>query len=414
MKKMIMSILLTLVMVIGLLPTSALVAEPSPPTNLRWDGYVAKWDAVDGASSYSVELCRDDKSITGGTSLTPDWDYSSFMVPGQTYKFKVVVRISGSESSPAVSAPLTVPGTIGTITGITWDEYKLSWTPVTGAKYYNVTLYKDGSQVHSDWQLTAAEYDFTSKITAKGAGEYYVKVEADHKVYGNTMATGTSETITVTPPEYTAYTIVFDANGGTEVDPVFAKTDADGKLAELPTPTREGYAFDGWFTAAEGGTEVTLDKVYTANAKIYAQWTEENVPAKTPVTSISVTGVETPSVGMKNWEARENIVLVSTPANALNGYPEDNFKVCDTNSSNWADWTPMSMGETFEAGKYYAFVCTVYPEEGYSFSESVTGQVNGNISDSRFGSVYQDADTARVYYVWGPLVAEPEVTKYDV
>jgi uncharacterized repeat protein (TIGR02543 family) len=40
----------------------------------------------------------------------------------------------------------------------------------------------------------------------------------------------------------------------------------------LPTPTKTGYTFDGWFTAATGGTEVTSSTVFSANATIHARW----------------------------------------------------------------------------------------------------------------------------------------------
>lgn len=69
------------------------------------------------------------------------------------------------------------------------------------------------------------------------------------------------------------YTVTFDANGGT-VAPLNAATNANGKLTSLPTPAIAGrYAFNGWYTAAIGGTQVTLDTVYTENTTIFAQWT---------------------------------------------------------------------------------------------------------------------------------------------
>jgi uncharacterized repeat protein (TIGR02543 family) len=41
---------------------------------------------------------------------------------------------------------------------------------------------------------------------------------------------------------------------------------------ELPTPTRDGYDFKGWFTAATDGTQVTSATVITWNLTIFAQW----------------------------------------------------------------------------------------------------------------------------------------------
>ena len=80
--------------------------------------------------------------------------------------------------------------------------------------------------------------------------------------------------------------ITFDANGGT-VTPADALTERDGTLATLPTPTRSGYTFNGWFTAANGGDEVTTSTVFEADATIYAQWTRRggtNLPSGTPPT----------------------------------------------------------------------------------------------------------------------------------
>ena len=80
----------------------------------------------------------------------------------------------------------------------------------------------------------------------------------------------------VTPPGTSSYTITFNYNysGSTNTT---ATTGTDGKLASLPTPTRSGYTFDGWYTAATGGTAVTVSNVYSANTTIYARWTGGSV-----------------------------------------------------------------------------------------------------------------------------------------
>lgn len=71
----------------------------------------------------------------------------------------------------------------------------------------------------------------------------------------------------------TTHTITFNAGGGS-VTPASAITGADGKLSSLPTPTRSGsYRFDGWFTAASGGTQITTATVFTADQTVYAHWT---------------------------------------------------------------------------------------------------------------------------------------------
>lgn len=100
---------------------------------------------------------------------------------------------------------------------------------------------------------------------------------------GGTVITNTSITVTENTTLYavwedipvTTYTVTFDANGGS-VTPAGAETGEDGKPESLPTPTREGYTFDGWFTAADGGEKVTTDTVFEQNTTIYAHWTKES------------------------------------------------------------------------------------------------------------------------------------------
>lgn len=78
------------------------------------------------------------------------------------------------------------------------------------------------------------------------------------------------------------YTITFDANGGT-----CGTTSADvkhGATLTLPVATREGvgnltYEFDGWFTKAVGGDQITASTIIQRNiGTLYAHWTEIEEP----------------------------------------------------------------------------------------------------------------------------------------
>ena len=82
----------------------------------------------------------------------------------------------------------------------------------------------------------------------------------------------------------------FDANGG--------KTTLGKKAiiymnpyGTLPTPTRDGYSFKGWFTEAEGGTQITSDTIVsvTSNQTLYAQWKEIIPYTKSIVTKSGTT-----------------------------------------------------------------------------------------------------------------------------
>lgn len=73
--------------------------------------------------------------------------------------------------------------------------------------------------------------------------------------------------------------ITFDANEGS-VDTTSVKTE-NGKLPNLPTPTREGYDFTGWYTARDGGELVTTDTVFYADTTLYAHWQVKTPPVIT-------------------------------------------------------------------------------------------------------------------------------------
>lgn len=46
-------------------------------------------------------------------------------------------------------------------------------------------------------------------------------------------------------------------------------------LGTLPTPTRSGYRFDGWYTAATSGTKVTASTTMSGDTTIYAHWVQQ-------------------------------------------------------------------------------------------------------------------------------------------
>ena len=76
-----------------------------------------------------------------------------------------------------------------------------------------------------------------------------------------------------------SYTLTFDANGG-KVSPASRKVRYGAKYGDLPTPTRSGYTFDGWYTAKSGGSKVSGDAVMGAgDVTVYARWAESPRPS---------------------------------------------------------------------------------------------------------------------------------------
>lgn len=68
--------------------------------------------------------------------------------------------------------------------------------------------------------------------------------------------------------------VTFNANGGSVS--TSGKTVFYGETyGSLPTPTRKGYGFDGWYTAASGGTRINNTSTVntTGSQTLYAHWT---------------------------------------------------------------------------------------------------------------------------------------------
>lgn len=110
-----------------------------------------------------------------------------------------------------------------------------------------------------------AGYNFAGWYTDKSGGtkvtaETTVETDQPHTLYAHW--TGKQ------------YTVTFDANGGELTDNTTRTVTCGERYGELPTPTRKGYYFKGWFLNRNGVSEVTkysrVEK--TEDHILYAYW----------------------------------------------------------------------------------------------------------------------------------------------
>lgn len=111
---------------------------------------------------------------------------------------------------------------------------------------------------------TRPGYTFDGWFTAKTGGE---KITSASKVTTFGVHTLYARW---TPRQYT---VTFDSNGGT-VSPTSKPVTYDSTYGSLPIPTRMGYTFLGWYTAASNGTMVESTTKIKKNADhtLYARW----------------------------------------------------------------------------------------------------------------------------------------------
>ncbi len=88
-----------------------------------------------------------------------------------------------------------------------------------------------------------------------------------------------------------SFTLYFNANGGScNVSSV--QTEEGEAYGTLPTPTRAGYSFEGWFTEPNGGVQIhDYDRALAQNWTCYAHWKQTDYTAPSLSMSSSVGGV---------------------------------------------------------------------------------------------------------------------------
>lgn len=69
------------------------------------------------------------------------------------------------------------------------------------------------------------------------------------------------------------YTLTLDSANGGETETI--KVNQDGTVSNLPTPLREGYKFEGWYTDEALTIPFTSETKVTSDLKLYAKWTED-------------------------------------------------------------------------------------------------------------------------------------------
>lgn len=115
---------------------------------------------------------------------------------------------------------------------------------------------------------TRKNYNFIGWFTFKSGGAKIIEsstvaVAKNHTLYAHWIGKD--------------FTISLNANGGivseTKVTLTF------GSRYKLPTPTKENYQFDGWYTLAKGGDQITPELLINENSKkkLYAHWTAKTL-----------------------------------------------------------------------------------------------------------------------------------------
>ena len=145
------------------------------------------------------------------------------------------------------------------------------YTPIEYAITYNL----DGGKATNPSEYTIESDNFTLNNPTRIGYDFigWTSDDVTFPVIDVTIMTGSYGNKTYTAKwDKKKYTLTYDANDGI-VDPSSKIVSYQEPYGELPTPTRTGYTFKGWFTDPVAGTQVDSQTLMgTENVTIYAHW----------------------------------------------------------------------------------------------------------------------------------------------
>ena len=257
-----------------------------------------------GGTEYKV---GDSYTVLGDTEIKALWENS--VITPTTY----TVTVSNDGNGTGTAAPSTAAaGTTITLTATPNTGYHLKeWQVISGGvtiKDDKFLMPNDNVEVKAIFEKDAppAPTEFTITVKTDGNGtasashakavvgteialtatpnkgyhfkEWQVESPAGLVITNNKFTMPDSDVGVKAifekdaPPASIEFIVTFDGNGGTPS--VGSMTTTDRKLTSLPSASRSGsYSFYGWYTEKSGGTKITTDTVFHANATVYAHWT---------------------------------------------------------------------------------------------------------------------------------------------
>ena len=223
-------------------PNSGTVTLPKPTKNYYTFAGWYENSSFSGAAAYSINTSL----VSGNLTLYAKWTPVSYTI---SYNLNGGTNPSNAATSYTYETAVTLP--TPTRTGYTFDGWYTN-SSFTGTAYTSIAITSTGNKTfYAKWSLTT-------------------------------------------------YTISYVLNGGS--NPSNAKTSYTYTTAtfNLPTPTRTGYTFDGWYTSSSfsGSPVYSMGKGSYGNKTFYAKWTGNTYYVKfNPNNGSNVTKTQTFSYG---------------------------------------------------------------------------------------------------------------------
>jgi uncharacterized repeat protein (TIGR02543 family) len=240
-------------------------------------------DLPEGSGVASVETTIDGEPLNQALAIDAGAIvYENDETPAGQYLFSFVLKNSAGKTILVVSDMVVV------ISGIeSAKEYTLTAAdfnaPPAAPSAFTVASYNAGNQsFHFTWQdnsfnetgftlsdgttphaIAAATQSFDLSVANPTASATYTLKAVNS--FGESAPAQISGPI--------VFTVTFDADNGNTAQTLQANAGASFGASMPANPTRTGYAFDGWYTAKNGGgSAFTADTMVTRDLTVFAKW----------------------------------------------------------------------------------------------------------------------------------------------
>ena len=277
---------------------------------------------------------------------------------------------------------------------------------VTTSKYTNAIKKRNGSA--SYWWLRSAHSTGSS---------YFFAVHNNgswHNLYTQ-YSYGVAPSFRIASGE--KYRVELNANGGS-VTPTYIDVTVGNQIGELPTPTPEDefHKFEGWYTAIDGGIEITSSYVPTGDIELFARWKEYKIVFKNRQVDDEITIGDEIAIGSEHFYVVSNNNDKTVLLSKYNLYVGDNYTTgiklahmatIEKSDPNYGLQNEIARGQiagevadeygivSFAGTNYWdssEYVCACYSDNVTCYSRGNTGLLpsyTGSYSGNPYPNIYR-------------------------
>ena len=294
-------------------------------------------------------------------------------------------------NSQSISTPTPTPSDGGTILLYAiWNpiqytiRYNKNATDAAGTSPQTSSHTYDASKTlttAATLGFSRANYAFAGWATTSGAtsaayanGESVINLSSTSGATVDLYAVWIANGMTVT---------FYDSNGTTVLSDYTQTVPYNTAISKPVTnPSKTGYTFSNWYTAATGGSVVSFPLTITANTSIYARWTAHTYTVNYYVNGGTGTS---PQSSSHTYDTAKNLTTRSTLGFTRAGYAFEGWSTSSTaKSADYIDGDSVKNLTNVNGGSYNLYA--VWTPNNYKvvFDKNTTDTVTGTMNNQSF------------------------------